>query len=233
MAESELNILAIDSKIKKGFENEYKKLPQYTERLIELERTIATDNLPFRARNDLVKNISELRKKIGKLRTNQGINFYIVETAEYIQKYKHILKTPLKVSFVGKPTRSSKEKKEIIAKYIEIAQKYCEISVQLPVKKTRIVCNNCPNKRNFEIVENTHICLECGAQQEILQHTSSYKDIDRVNISTKYKYDKKTHFRDCINQYQGKQNCTIDQKVYDSLEDASYVLKRAWTQQAL
>jgi hypothetical protein len=31
-------------------------------------------------------------------------------------------------------------------------------------------------------------------------------------------YDRKIHFRDCINQYQGKQNSTINQKVYDDLE---------------
>lgn len=59
----------------------------------------------------------------------------------------------------------------------------------------------------------------CGSQQEVFFYTSSYKDIDRVNISAKYTYDRKVHFRDCINQYQGKQNSTIDQKVYDDLED--------------
>jgi hypothetical protein len=67
--------------------------------------------------------------------------------------------------------------------------------------------------------EGACICPECGAQQELTQTTTSYKDADRVNISAKYTYDRKVHFRDCINQYQGKQNCTIDQKVYDDLTD--------------
>ena len=32
-------------------------------------------------------------------------------------------------------------------------------------------------------------------------------------------YDRKIHFRDCINQYQGKQNSTVLQIVYDGLEE--------------
>lgn len=32
-------------------------------------------------------------------------------------------------------------------------------------------------------------------------------------------YDRKIHFRDCINQYQGKQNSTIDDQVYKDLEN--------------
>jgi hypothetical protein len=47
---------------------------------------------------------------------------------------------------------------------------------------------------------------------------SSYKDVTRINISSKYCYDRRIHFRDCINQYQGKQNSTINQDVYDNLE---------------
>ena len=42
--------------------------------------------------------------------------------------------------------------------------------------------------------------------------------MDRIVISTKYQYDRKIHFRDCINQYQGKQNCSIDESVYKALE---------------
>jgi hypothetical protein len=38
-----------------------------------------------------------------------------------------------------------------------------------------------------------------------------------VNISSKYTYDRRTHFRDCINQYQGKQNVCVETKVYDDL----------------
>ena len=124
----------------------------------------------------------------------------------------------MKINFVGKTTKNHKEKDELIDKYVEIASKYVIIDV---VKKTKdkIICKNCKCK-DFDIIENNiHICINCSAQQIIMKNISSYKDIDRVNISSKYIYDRRIHFRDCINQYQGKQNSTIPQKVYDDLEE--------------
>jgi hypothetical protein len=61
--------------------------------------------------------------------------------------------------------------------------------------------------------------MNCSAQQYILKNVTSYRDIDRVNISSKYRYEKKVHFKDAINQYQGKQNSNIPQIVYDNLEE--------------
>jgi hypothetical protein len=219
MTESDLDILGIDSKIQLSFENESKKLPQYKERLEELEKTFHATHLPPRARTELEKSITELKDNIAKIESNEGLNFYIIETAELLQKYRQMLKTPVKLSFCGKPKQDDKEKTEIVHKYLEIAQKYYKVEIKPIEKKFKLVCDCCANKRNFATEENAYICLECGAQQEILQHTTSYKDADRVNISAKYTYDRKVHFRDCINQYQGKQNCSIEQKVYDQLED--------------
>jgi rubrerythrin len=220
MSETEIDILSIDTKIRQKFENEQKSLPEYEQRLLELEVTSKSDKLSYRTRSELDKNIRELKQKINKINKNGDINFYTAESAELLQQYNRILKTPLKISFIGKPTHDIKEKKKIISQYLKIAQKYYDIPLETSMKKQKLVCNNCPNKNNFIFDENICICPECGAQQEILQHNSSYKDVDRVNISTKYTYDRKVHFRDCINQYQGKQNCTIEQKVYDDLEDS-------------
>lgn len=57
----------------------------------------------------------------------------------------------------------------------------------------------------------------CGTEQDSVQFTFSYKDTDRINISTKYTYDRKFHFKECINQFQGKQNSTIKPIVYEKL----------------
>lgn len=219
MTESDLDILSIDNKIQLSFENESKKLPQHRERLEELWKTFKSPNLPSRSKIELEKSITELQDTISKIESNQGLNFYIIETAELLLKYRQILKTPVKLSFCGKPKQDDKEKLELVQRYLEIAQKYYKIDIKPVEKKFKISCDSCTNKKDFATEENAYICLECGAQQEILQHTTSYKDSDRVNISAKYTYDRKVHFRDCINQYQGKQNCSIEQKVYDQLED--------------
>jgi hypothetical protein len=67
--------------------------------------------------------------------------------------------------------------------------------------------------------ENMYVCEKCGftPEQSNVSTTISFKDINRVNLASKYMYDRVTHFKDCINQFQGKQNSTIDKSVYDDL----------------
>jgi hypothetical protein len=219
MTDNEIDILSIDDKIQLKFKNETKKLPEYKERLKELEKSLYSGNLSSRNVFEIEKNISELKNIIEKLDNNEEHNFYIIETAEILEKYKQILKTPVKLSFCGKKTNNDKTKINIIHKYLEIAQKYYKIDSKTEEKKFKISCHFCDNTTDFVVEENAYICLNCYSQQELLQHTISYKDSDRVNISSKYTYDRKVHFRDCINQYQGKQNCSIDKEVYDKLED--------------
>lgn len=219
---SELDILSIDAKIKQTFTEEVNKLPQYQENLADLLRTLKKETLSTRAFRNLKMTIFELNEKIENLKSGRHLNFYIADSAYIIEKYKQILQTPVKLSFTGKVSRDNQEKKDIITYYLKIIQKYTSVNNTktplYPVKSTQVVCNNCPNKTLFDIIDNSiYICIQCGAEQEILLHTSSYKDIDRINISAKYTYDRKVHFRDCINQYQGKQNSTIDDKVYKKL----------------
>ncbi len=142
-----------------------------------------------------------------------------METIPYIEQYKKILKTPIKVSFVGKPVKNNKEKGRVIDSYLEAASKYVDIELEKRVKIQKITCPNCSNRKEFDVVDgNTYTCTKCYARQTVMKHNSSYNDIDRVNIFSKYMYDRKVHFRDCINQYQGKQNSTIPPKVYEDLE---------------
>tara|TARA_B110000908_G_scaffold160938_1_gene204651 strand:- start:218 stop:1312 length:1095 start_codon:yes stop_codon:yes gene_type:complete len=217
---SQLDILSIDAKIKLTFKEDADKLPQYKEKLLDLQQTIKRETLSARAHRNLKLNITDLEDKISKILSGQQLYFYIAETAHLVEQYKKILQTPVKLSFTGKSTRNNKEKNNVIADFLVISNKYSDVDFVSPSKTKTVICNNCPNKKLFDIIDNSiYICIPCGAQQEILLHTSSYKDIDRINISAKYTYDRKVHFRDCINQYQGKQNSTIDPKVYINLID--------------
>lgn len=222
MTENEVDILEIDEKIKNSFLEERKKLPSMKNHLSELQQTISNININNRLYNEIQKNISDLQENINKLEDNIDMNFYIMETAELIIAYKIILVTPIKVSFIKtvNNNNNNSKKREIINKYIDLAQKYTNIPLKINRKetKTRKECEQCNNKKEFILEDNIYICCECGNQLNIIQYTTSYKDVDRVNISTKYTYDRKVHFRDCINQYQGKQNCTIESRVYEQLE---------------
>ena len=108
----------------------------------------------------------------------------------------------------------------IVTKYCQIANNYTDIHINLSKPTiTKIICTNpsCVKKKSIDIIDNNYVCVGCGTMLGIVSNFSSYKDVERVNMSTKYTYDRKIHFRDCINQFQGKQNATIDQKVYDKL----------------
>ena len=213
-----IDIIDIDNKIRKKFNDQYKGLPEKKARLEELEKTAKSGKLQPRIVSEVERSIESLREEIEKIEEKTELNFYTLETLEILQRYNDLLKIPKKISFMGVAKVDNKEKKELVKKYVEIAGKYYDIPVKYTEKKFKMSCNGCSNKKDFATEENAYICLYCGAQQEQIESMTSYKDVDRVNITAKYTYDKKVHFRDCVNQYQGKQNCTIEQKVYDDLE---------------
>ena len=214
------DIFNIDIHIKSIFKMETDKLDIYRERLAYLQEILDRDVITSRRKTIIENNITILRQTIFKIENNNELNFYIAETAQLLNKYKKILQTPVKVSFTGKKNKNNNEKTKIVTDFLNIAKKYINIKNILSKKNYKIVCDNCDNKQHFDIIDNSvYICLECGAQQEIFLHTSSYTDTSRINVSSKYSYDRKVHFRDCMNQYQGKQNSTIEQTIYDSLYD--------------
>ena len=216
---SELDILSIDSIIRNNFEEEFKKIPEHKEKLQEIEESLKNENFRRRMKVNLEKARDELVHYIQELDTKINYHFYLIESVSFIEEYKNLLKIPVKVSFMGKAIKNNKEKIAIIDGYLEIANKYGDIVMEKRATQN-VTCTNCPNKKEFDIIDgNIYICTKCYARQIVMKHTSSYNDIDRVNISSKYMYDRKVHFRDCINQYQGKQNSTIPDKIYEELID--------------
>ena len=217
---SELNILNIDTNIRENFEKEFKKLIDHEKKLQEINHSIENKNLSRRIKINLEKIKNDLCQYIEELKTKKNFFFYLMETVPFIEEYKKILETPVKVSFIGKPVKNNKVKERIINDYLKIASKYLDITLEKNDELQKISCQNCLNQKDFEVINgNTYICTKCYARQIIMKHDSSYNDINRVDTSSKYMYDRKVHFRDCIKQYQGKQNSTIPQKVYDDLEE--------------
>ena len=124
------------------------------------------------------------------------------------------------MSFVGKVIKDDSAKQEIIRKYVIAAQFYVDDKIHIEkYEEKKDKCLDC-NGTEFEIEDgDVYICINCFSQQRFSQSISSYNDVERVNVTSKYLYERKVHFRDCLKQYQGKQNCTIGQKVYDDLEE--------------
>lgn len=217
---NDVNILIIDAEIKKNFEKEHKNIDFYNNKLKDINNVLSNKDLPIHTVNTLMKDKSIINEKIDEINNSTLYNFYVSETLELIESYKKILKTPIKINFMSSNNYNNKDKEKIINDYLRIASKYSTIEHNKSPKKRKIVCLSCGNKKDFDIIDgNTYICGKCYVRQIVVKHTSSYNDINRINITSKYMYDPKIHFRDCIKQYQGKQNCTINEQVYKDLED--------------
>jgi hypothetical protein len=80
-----------------------------------------------------------------------------------------------------------------------------------------VVCT-CGNSKDFVKDDDIYICQICYAETVKLVNSSSFND-GRINVCNKYTYDRKVHFKDCINQYQGKQNTNINPRIYDEIEE--------------
>ncbi len=106
-------------------------------------------------------------------------------------------------------------------KYLRIACNFVELeysitSVSDDTYKNQ--CARCGNTSDFEQSEGLLTCENCGSETDTVSAQSSFKDIDRINIHQKFKYEKKSHFREGVTQYQGKQNTTINKAVYEGFD---------------
>ena len=215
---NEIDILSIHSDILKSFSYKRENIDKYKEKLNQYNVTKEINTLSTRIKNDIQIKIVELEKYIYNIESNELENFYIMETTDILQEYKDEISKSFSVSFMGKTKLNNVQKNNIINKYINIAKHYkSDLQINVTSKSKKNICNNCKNKTDFDINDNNYICIECGNVISFVDNQSSYKDNERVNISQKYTYDRKIHFRDCMNQFQGKQNSTINDKIYDEL----------------
>ena len=225
----DINILTIHTKICDYFNEEIDNIDNYRNKLSELNRIMGIRNISQSTKNNIKKNIELLTEKIDKLENKTSLNFYIMDSTDIIEEYKKIIDSPKKISFFGNAVINSSNREqnnELINKYISILKKYdLDHYVHTSEKKDKNTtkkykCAVCNNKTDFEIIDTRiYVCYSCGYQIEDIGNSMSYHDVSRVNMSSKYSYERRVHFRDCINQYQGKQNSTISDKVYKELEE--------------
>lgn len=167
--------------------------------------------------------------------------FYLMRAIPLLDQYNELHKSRAKVQFMGKNADEIELKhavQSIIKDFLKLLQDYFpddfhtnnwdkmrdtadrtkkkipETIVRTGVKIKCVACSS----ESFSIYDNHFVCERCGVVSDNTHNHISYKDIDRVNVTSKYTYDRRTHFRDCINQFQGKQNASIDPSVYEDLK---------------
>ena len=81
------------------------------------------------------------------------------------------------------------KKQDIIDEFLAIAKNYIPINTYKEETSQQYYCE-CGNFNNCIELQNKIICNECSSVHSIQSIQTSFKDIDRVNLSQKYKYKK-------------------------------------------
>ena len=214
-----MDITEIDDMILQRFKENETLIPEYKRKIAEIESMNIDDEV---MKIKLQQAIDDYKQKIEKITSGSEYDFYISESFHILERYRQLLKTPVKVNFFGTTPKNqnSKEKAELIDQYTQIAKKYApdlDLTKIKQPKKTE--CDNCFSSKVVVADGLSIICVDCGCEREENTNALSYKDISRTNVLQKYTYEKRSHFRDALNQYQGKQNCKIDKKIFMELEN--------------
>lgn len=212
------DIFDIHHTILKSFEQEEELLPTLEQRLEELQHLNSEQNTPLH--QTIQNELTELHQRIHSIKTNEKRYFYLLKVTPILDKYKKEITKPIEINFMGEKNNVDVSiLTSLFNKYLHAVKKICpdiDIHIENTDKSSR--CTNCDHSSE-EIIHstNTLACAHCGIEHDNMKFTFSYKDTDRVNISSKYTYDRRLHFKECMNQLQGKQNSTIKPIVYEKL----------------
>lgn len=192
-----------------GVESQKKRLEQ-----LEWIKNNTTDELE---KIDATNQIFHLQKQINSQKQDNELKAYLGKATPLLEEYE---KLPQHKSFIIFKTDPQEEKKkEIIKKFFAIAKNY--VTLESPTLNQKQRCEGC-NGEDFDISdEGMYSCLACGVCFQRNDETHSFRDTDRINLSTRYKYNKRTHFEEATRKFQGNQNVTVKPKVYE------FILKKA------
>lgn len=153
---------------------------------------------------------------------------YKAKTNYLTKKILTILKTPIKNDNIEAFKEADRKKELILKEYLNII-KMCvpyDLYKQLNINNDKKIdidincCENCENIEDFLQENGVLICKRCFS--EVIKMAYYNNRSYNVNIS-KCNYDRISHFKECLKQYQGKQNTFISPEVYQNIERALVV----------
>lgn len=209
---SEFNICYIDSKIREKLSFSMNNISELENELDILIRIANNDKDPYQ-KVLAVQKQDILRKKIRDIQSGMELVYYIFRTTKLIDEFREI-EGKTTCSFIGKNHEKSKpyilqtenRKNHIIREYLAIAGDYLDLE-NLRNKTEKMICE-C-GSTDFSIASDNdylYICNNCAGEIEYLDDNPSFKDSDRVNMSSKYRYSRKGHFVEATKKFQGTQN---------------------------
>lgn len=163
------------------------------------------------------------------IQEHENLQYFDYEIQHILEKYHMLNNKTMTIPFFNvnrqilKDHQNQKEeiKKEFLAKlreYTSLRQFELMMRTYTSLPKSSPPPCVCGNKTEFIKDDDRAVCALCSAEQSLICNTSSFSDVGRVNMASKYTYNRKVHFRDCIIQYQGKQKTRIPEEIYTILQ---------------
>lgn len=188
---------------------------------MKIYSNVDLERIGGRIHNDIVNDL----KIIDELKFSENIlNLYKTKTNSIIKNFIKILKTPIQNNNLKQLEEAEKQKKHLSNLYlytIKICIPY-EILQKLLILEETILnvnyCDNCENTEEFIKDNDILICKVCFS--EIIKMAYYNNRSFNYNGSIKCNYDRLSHFKECLKQYQGKQNTYINPKVYENIKIA-------------
>lgn len=209
------DIFSIDQEVKRILTERFNLIETINNKIQKL-KWICENAEDLLERVEAKTEIFKLSKKIEIVSDKKQLLDYISKTSSLIEQYKQL--SCVKTSFVMTgDNKNEVEKNQLRKQFLIFTKMFIQVD---PIKETKrkISCDNC-GKTDFTISEeNLYTCLGCSACFQLPDESHSYKDIDRINLSARYTYTRKGHFKEAIDKFQCKQNTTIEKNVYNVLQ---------------
>jgi Poxvirus Late Transcription Factor VLTF3 like len=227
MLHSNVDILEINFKIQKFIDHEGTNIEKWKKTLSKIEVLLQGQ---FNLRHRMINKLQHLKDVLTlEVQEYENLKYFKVDVDPLIERYHMLNNQTMVIPFFNTNRKFLNEhrakKKQIEKEFIQKIKKYDSLrNFEFSVKNFAFVPKSspppcvCGNKLEFIKDEDRVVCAICSTEQALISNTSSFSDVGRVNMASKYTYNRKVHFRDCIIQYQGKQKTHIPEEIYTILE---------------
>lgn len=212
----EFDLVAVDLQVREYLSSKITQLSQLQHDLL-ITLDILSSNTSDISQKVLAKERSDLlRRTIKDLESTMEYALYDYRTSTILEEYTQIANATKNRSFLVNKTKADVEcerrMQELRNTYIGVCRQHLDVRIQKKKVHRSLVCNSCgcPNMKVNIDDDSLYVCEMCYAEVEILIDAPSFKDTDRVNLSSKYTYTRKGHFIDAGKRIQGTHN--VDSK---------------------
>jgi Poxvirus Late Transcription Factor VLTF3 like len=224
-----MDILELYAKIQNFIDCKETEMQKLKTKMTQLQSLLSYKD-KFRLRPRIVRiiefNLSNLLQEIDEFENLRYFNF---DVQPILEKYHALNNQTMVIPFFNTNRQILKEhvlkKEEAKGEFLQKLKDYTSLKnfefmmkhyINMP-RSSPPPCV-CGNKTEFIKDEDRAVCALCSTEQSLICNTSSFSDVGRVNMASKYTYNRQVHFRDCIIQYQGKQKTHIPDEIYTLLE---------------